>query len=258
MRSDSSRFEAIVFGTLVDFIETLKFVKSSRSMSSTNSTAAVTTFGAHTIHASYAGSSGLSGIAGSASLVISAALGPETKVNSSTAGSGQTPAVAALKSGHVVVWASSSQDGSGFGIYGQRYSATGRQGRGVPHQHHDCGRSDPARRRRAGRRRLCGAVAVSGPGRLRLRHLCAALRGQRGEGRQEFRVNTVTLKDQSLPAVAPLAAGGFVAAWTSNGEDGSGLGVYAQLYGALGEAVGGEFRVNTTIRASSHTLRSRA
>ena len=38
----SSRFEAIVFGTLVDFIETLKLVKSSRSISSTNSTAAVT------------------------------------------------------------------------------------------------------------------------------------------------------------------------------------------------------------------------
>src|SRR4051812_9895141 len=42
IRSASSRFEAIVLGTLVDLIETLKFVKSSRSMSSTNSAAAVT------------------------------------------------------------------------------------------------------------------------------------------------------------------------------------------------------------------------
>src|SRR5215211_53466 len=42
MRSDSRRLDAIVFGTLVDLIETLKFVKSSRSISSTNSTAAVT------------------------------------------------------------------------------------------------------------------------------------------------------------------------------------------------------------------------
>ena len=38
----SSRFDAIVFGTFVDFIETLKFVNSSRSISSTNSTAAAT------------------------------------------------------------------------------------------------------------------------------------------------------------------------------------------------------------------------
>ena len=42
MRSESSRFEAIVFGTFVDLIDTLKSSKSSRSISATNSTAAVT------------------------------------------------------------------------------------------------------------------------------------------------------------------------------------------------------------------------
>src|SRR5580692_1982573 len=42
MRCASSRFEAIVFGTDVDFIETLKFSKSRRSISSTVSVAAVT------------------------------------------------------------------------------------------------------------------------------------------------------------------------------------------------------------------------
>ena len=42
IRSDSSRLAAIVFGTEVDFIETLKSLKSRRSISSTVSTAAVT------------------------------------------------------------------------------------------------------------------------------------------------------------------------------------------------------------------------
>ena len=42
MRSESIRLEAIVFGTEVDFIETLKFVKSRRSISCTVSIAAVT------------------------------------------------------------------------------------------------------------------------------------------------------------------------------------------------------------------------
>ena len=42
IRSDSSRLAAIVYGTLVDLIETLKSVKFSRSISATNSTAAVT------------------------------------------------------------------------------------------------------------------------------------------------------------------------------------------------------------------------
>ena len=42
MRSESSRLAAIVFGTLVDLIETLKSVKFSRSISATNSAPAVT------------------------------------------------------------------------------------------------------------------------------------------------------------------------------------------------------------------------
>ena len=42
IRSASSRLAAIVFGTEVDFIDTLKFWKSRRSISSTVSTAALT------------------------------------------------------------------------------------------------------------------------------------------------------------------------------------------------------------------------
>ena len=42
IRSASSRLAAIVFGTLVDLIETLKFSNSSDSIISTNSVAAVT------------------------------------------------------------------------------------------------------------------------------------------------------------------------------------------------------------------------
>lgn len=35
-------------------------------------------------------------------------------------------------------------------------------------------------------------------------------------------------------------------AWASKNQDGSGLGVYAQLYDAAGKASGTEFKVNTT------------
>src|SRR5205814_2644888 len=41
------------------------------------------------------------------------------------------------------------------------------------------------------------------------------------------------------------AAGDFVIAWQSNGQDGSNTGVYAQRYSAAGVPQGGEFRVNT-------------
>jgi hypothetical protein len=61
----------------------------------------------------------------------------------------------------------------------------------------------------------------------------------------EFRVNTHTTLAQGLSAAAGDAAGEFVVAWTSYGQDGSGAGVFAQRYDAFGSALGGEFPVNS-------------
>ncbi|MHB1186315.1 PKD domain-containing protein, partial [Thiobacillus sp.] len=62
----------------------------------------------------------------------------------------------------------------------------------------------------------------------------------------EFQVNSQTLGAQYEPEVASLANGGFVAVWRDDSQDGSGSGVYAQVYGADGAPVGGEFLVNTS------------
>src|SRR5688572_27029592 len=62
----------------------------------------------------------------------------------------------------------------------------------------------------------------------------------------ESRANTTTEGDQSMAAVASDDDGDFVVAWASRGQDGSGLGVYAQRYAATGTPLGGEFLVNTT------------
>ena len=63
----------------------------------------------------------------------------------------------------------------------------------------------------------------------------------------EFRVNTFTAGNQSAPVMATDAAGNFVVAWRSFGQEGPGLGVgvYAQRYSAAGAPLGDEFRVNT-------------
>jgi hypothetical protein len=61
----------------------------------------------------------------------------------------------------------------------------------------------------------------------------------------EFRVNTFTTSDQSIPAIASDSDGDFVVAWDSFVQDGSGRGIYAQRYNAAGVALGGEFRANT-------------
>jgi hypothetical protein len=120
-------------------------------------------------------------------------LGGEFEVNTSTTGDKEYASVAMNGAGNfVVTWSSHGQDGSGWGVYAQRYN--------------------------------CQGVAQG----------C------------EFRVNTTTAGDQMYSSAAMDAQGDFVITWSSNGQDGSGWGVYAQRYSPLGCAVGCEFQVNTT------------
>lgn len=67
----------------------------------------------------------------------------------------------------------------------------------------------------------------------------------------EFRVNTTTTGPQQTfaqtqKAVAIDLNGNSVAVWSSQNQDGSGWGVYAQRLDANGSPLGSEFRVNTT------------
>ena len=70
--------------------------------------------------------------------------------------------------------------------------------------------------------------------------------------KDEFLVNTTTQYHYLNPAVAMDAAGDFVVAWESKGQDGDGYGIYAQRYNAAGEPQESgappqfEFKVNTT------------
>src|SRR5438128_6768753 len=60
----------------------------------------------------------------------------------------------------------------------------------------------------------------------------------------DVQVNTYTKAQQITPVVAALADGSAVIAWSSYGQDGSMLGVFAQRFSSAGEKLGGEFRVN--------------
>ena len=61
----------------------------------------------------------------------------------------------------------------------------------------------------------------------------------------EIPANTYTTSDQEAPAIAMDALGNFVVVWQSQGQDGSGAGVFAQRFDMQGQAVGAEFQVNT-------------
>lgn len=65
-----------------------------------------------------------------------------------------------------------------------------------------------------------------------------------------FLVNTYTPNAQKWSSVAADVDGDFVITWSSFGQEGaggSGYGIYAQRYNALGQKLGSEFRVNTTV-----------
>jgi hypothetical protein len=61
----------------------------------------------------------------------------------------------------------------------------------------------------------------------------------------EFQVNTYTPGYQRYPSVGVRANGDFVVAWQSKEQDGSGYGVFAQLFSSGGSPLTGEFQVNT-------------
>ena len=118
--------------------------------------------------------------------------GGEFRVNTNTGREQEAPVVAMDDSGNfVVAWQSMDQDGDKWGIYAQRFNASGAPQGG------------------------------------------------------EFRVNTATSKEQQAPSVAMDADGDFVVAWQSMDQDGDKWGVYARSYDAGGTAQGPEFLVNT-------------
>lgn len=127
-----------------------------------------------------------------------AALGGEFRVNTTTTGNQTEASIAADGAGNfLVTWSSQNQDGSGYGIYGQRYSAAGAQ--------------------------------VGG----------------------EFLVNATTAGDQRDSRAAMDASGSFVVAWTSTNQDAAGgTGVYFRQYDASGTAISPETLVNQTVAGS--------
>lgn len=128
-------------------------------------------------------------------------IGNEFTVNTTGADDQDTPAIAMNANGDfVVAWESANQDGSGDGVYAQRYSNTGAE--------------------------------VGG----------------------EIAVNTFTTSNQDDPSVAIDADGNFLVAWESNGQDGSGDGVYGQYFDNTGAKQGTEFQINTFTTAAQREV----
>ncbi|MFN6567930.1 MAG: DUF4347 domain-containing protein [Dendronalium sp. ChiSLP03b] len=175
------------------------------------------------------------------------AIGGEFRVNNYTNSDQVNPSVAMDADGDFVIsWQSYGQDGSGYGIYAQRYNSSGLRD-GVGFQVNTYTNSD----------QVNPSVAMDADGDF---IICwenydydgssYGIYAQRYDvyGQTigvEFQVNTDTNGYQVNPSVAMDADGDFVISWQSYSQDGSGYGIYAQRYNSDGIAIGGEFQVNT-------------
>jgi hypothetical protein len=177
--------------------------------------------------------------------------GGEFRVNTTTEGNQFSPAVAALSNGgFAVVW--SSEDGSGYSIYGQRFRPDG-----TP-----AGPEFQVNTFTVGPQLDADVAALTSGG------FVVVWRSQGQDGARygiygqrfgnagarlggEFRVDALTAADQRQPAVAALGNGGFIVVWDSINQQGESLGIYGRRFRANGTPVGaGQFRVDQARRVS--------
>jgi hypothetical protein len=172
--------------------------------------------------------------------------GGEFRVNSYTTSRQVTPAVDAETAGNfVVVWASLGQDGSDYGIFAQRYSPAGTPlgGEFLVNTYTTGFQGHPAVAMEPDDGLFVVLWDGEGPGDA------SGIFGQRyltsgAPLGPQFQVNSFTTGNQRYPAVAS-DIGRFCVAWQSEGEDGSGYGVFRRPYNLhTGDPEAAALRVN--------------
>ncbi|MBL8398028.1 MAG: DUF4347 domain-containing protein, partial [Candidatus Accumulibacter sp.] len=172
------------------------------------------------------------------------AQGSELTVNTTTTGD-QTLGVVTMNAAgqFLVTWTSSSGDGSGAGIYGQRYDAAGatQGGQFLINQSttNDQLESDAAMDANGGFVVVWGSAATDA-GNIFMRRYDSGGTALSGE----VQVNTTGTDYQGQASIGMDSHGNYIVAWSSNAQDGNLNGVYARRYSAGGVALGGEFQVN--------------
>lgn len=185
-------------------------------------------------------------------VLLSASPAPETRVNTTVDGVQRTHTEGgrsldtAADGSSVFVWHSTVGDGSGSGVFGQRYDAAGAKV-GGEFQINTTTTDD--QNNAAVAVRDDGSFIVTWQSRLQDGDLFGvyartfAADGTPTSG--EIAVNVTTTGNQEKPVIADLAGGGFAIAWSGRGL-GDANGTFARIFDASGTPVTGEIAVNTT------------
>jgi PhoPQ-activated pathogenicity-related protein len=174
-------------------------------------------------------------------------IGTEQLVNTTVAGDQRLAMIGSNpKAGQsVVVWASAGEDGSGDGVYAQRYDLFGSKV-GSPFRVNTFTSNN----------QTAPAVAMDSLGSFVVTWQST---GQDGSGdgiyarsfgydgtalTAEFRVNTTTAGNQQAPTIWMNDVGEYAIAWQTASRDGSGNAVAARVFRSTNTAVGNDFQVN--------------
>jgi hypothetical protein len=185
-------------------------------------------------------------LAFAAAAVAQTPAGPEFRVNTYTLRNQVSASSAMEQDGDfVVVWLSYGQDGSEYGVFGQRFAMSG-----APR-----GGEFRINTYTAGRQRS-PSVAVGPRGDFVAVWAGVedgsgmSIQGQRYDEAgvpvgAEFLINTLTTGNQYPTRVGMAADGRFVVSWVGENADGSSDGIVARRFDAAGGGIGNEFVVNT-------------
>ena len=171
--------------------------------------------------------------------------GGEFRVNTYTTGLQFGSTVTSLADGgFIVAWQSQGQDGSDYGIFGQRYDASGSA----------VGSEFQLNSLTAGLQNRPALTALDGGGFVATWNsnnpaadgIYARLFNSAGNPvGADLKVSTSPVVTSDYQGVTKLANGDFVIVWSA-GPDADGFGVFAQRFDATGTKVSAEFQINTT------------
>ncbi len=177
----------------------------------------------------------------------------EKQVNTYTTSYQREPAIASSKTSgdYIIVWTSNLQDGSGEGVYAQRFDKNNNK-IGSEFKVNSLTEYDQNK----------PAVAMNNNGDFvvtwastqpnnELQDIYCQIYNSNGTPKgSQFLVNTTTFKSQNCPDIAMDQNGNFVIVWHSWDEDGGDRGVYAQRFKNDGTKIGTQFLVNTFTKFS--------
>lgn len=145
----------------------------------------------------------------------------------------------------LVIWDSFGQDGDNYGIYGQKFDVKGNKLGSEFKIHTENSESQSY-----------NAVAVLSNDSFIITWM-SNLQDSDGYGiyaqrfdsntnklGSEFQVNTYTTRNQHYPTIVTLTGGGFMIGWDSELQDGTGDGIYGQMFDTDGNKSGDEFQIN--------------